>query len=99
MHAVNPAGEASLHPHFHRVRFAGRAALHLPCHIVGNGMLFSTRLLAVQPWTAFATAVKHGATAGKVAGTVVARRHVTAVAVPTRYGLLESCPPPVSSTG
>jgi DNA polymerase-3 subunit alpha len=29
--------------------------------------------LNVQPWTTFATAVKNGATAGKVAGTVVAR--------------------------
>ena len=26
---------------FHRVRFAGRAALGLPCQLVGNGMLFS----------------------------------------------------------
>lgn len=38
---------------FHKVRFSGRAALGLPCHLVGNGMLFSRRLLEAMPWTAF----------------------------------------------
>lgn len=38
---------------FHRVRFRGRAALGLPCHLVGNGMLFTRRLLQERPWSAF----------------------------------------------
>jgi exopolysaccharide biosynthesis WecB/TagA/CpsF family protein len=38
---------------FHRVRFAGRAALGLPCQLVGNGMLFSRRLLEEHPWNAY----------------------------------------------
>lgn len=38
---------------FHRVRFAGRAALGLPCSLVGNGMLFSRSLLETHPWSAF----------------------------------------------
>jgi 1,2-diacylglycerol 3-beta-glucosyltransferase len=41
---------------FHRVRFSGRAALGLPCHLVGNGMLFSRRLLEERPWNAFTSA-------------------------------------------
>ncbi|HEY4028033.1 MAG TPA: WecB/TagA/CpsF family glycosyltransferase [Candidatus Dormibacteraeota bacterium] len=38
---------------FHRVRFGGRAALGLPASLVGNGMLFSRRLLETHPWNAF----------------------------------------------
>src|SRR5262249_27545973 len=38
---------------FHRVRLGGRAALGLPSSLVGNGMLFSRRLLATVPWNAF----------------------------------------------
>jgi len=38
---------------FHRVRFAGRANLGLPCFLVGNGMLFSRRLIESFPWNAF----------------------------------------------
>jgi hypothetical protein len=38
---------------FHRVRFAGRSALGLPCSLVGNGMMFSRRLLQGHPWGAF----------------------------------------------
>src|SRR5947207_2040410 len=38
---------------FHRVRFGGRAALGLPASLVGNGMLFSRRLLEAVPWSAF----------------------------------------------
>jgi cellulose synthase/poly-beta-1,6-N-acetylglucosamine synthase-like glycosyltransferase len=38
---------------FHRVRFAGRAALHLPCNLVGNGMLLSRTLMERHPWNAF----------------------------------------------
>jgi cellulose synthase/poly-beta-1,6-N-acetylglucosamine synthase-like glycosyltransferase len=38
---------------FHRVRFGGRTALGLPVSLVGNGMLFSRRLLEVLPWNAF----------------------------------------------
>jgi cellulose synthase/poly-beta-1,6-N-acetylglucosamine synthase-like glycosyltransferase len=38
---------------FHRVRFAGRAVLHLPCALVGNGMLFRRQLLERHPWDAF----------------------------------------------
>ena len=41
---------------FHRVRFGGRAALGLPCHLVGNGMAFSRRLLEEHPWDAFTSA-------------------------------------------
>jgi len=41
---------------FHRVRFGGRAALGLPCHLVGNGMGFSRRLLEEHPWDAFTSA-------------------------------------------
>jgi hypothetical protein len=41
---------------FHRVRFGGRAALGLPCHLVGNGMLFSRQLLETHPWDAFTSA-------------------------------------------
>jgi 1,2-diacylglycerol 3-beta-glucosyltransferase len=38
---------------FHRVRLGGRAALGLPASMVGNGMLFSRRLLETLPWDAF----------------------------------------------
>ncbi|HXM55272.1 MAG TPA: glycosyltransferase family 2 protein [Candidatus Dormibacteraeota bacterium] len=38
---------------FHRVRLGGRAALGMPASLVGNGMLFSRRLLATRPWNAF----------------------------------------------
>jgi cellulose synthase/poly-beta-1,6-N-acetylglucosamine synthase-like glycosyltransferase len=38
---------------FHRVRFAGRSVLKLPCSLVGNGMLLSRRLLEQHPWDAF----------------------------------------------
>jgi len=38
---------------FHRVRFAGRLTLRLPCSLVGNGMLLSRRLLQEHPWGAF----------------------------------------------
>jgi N-acetylglucosaminyldiphosphoundecaprenol N-acetyl-beta-D-mannosaminyltransferase len=41
---------------FHRVRFGGRAALGLPCHLVGNGMAFSRRLLEAHAWDAFTSA-------------------------------------------
>jgi 1,2-diacylglycerol 3-beta-glucosyltransferase len=41
---------------FHRVRFGGRAFLGLPCNLVGNGMLFSRRLLEERPWDAFTSA-------------------------------------------
>jgi exopolysaccharide biosynthesis WecB/TagA/CpsF family protein len=41
---------------FHRVRFGGRAALGLPCHLVGNAMAFSRRLLEEHPWDAFTSA-------------------------------------------
>ncbi len=41
---------------FHRVRFGGRAFLGLPCHLVGNGMLFSRRVLEAHPWDAFTSA-------------------------------------------
>jgi len=41
---------------FHRVRFSGRAALGMPCNLVGNGMLFSRRLLRDHPWSAFTSA-------------------------------------------
>lgn len=42
---------------FHRVRFRGRARLGMAANLVGNGMLFSTRVLAAHPWSAF-TAVE-----------------------------------------
>jgi len=38
---------------FHRTRFAGRAALGLPCSLVGNGMMFRRGLLERIPWSAF----------------------------------------------
>ena len=38
---------------FHRVRFTGRAALGLPCTLVGNGMMFRRELLERLPWNAF----------------------------------------------
>jgi hypothetical protein len=38
------------------VRFGGRAALGLPCHLVGNGMLFSRQVLEDHPWDAFSSA-------------------------------------------
>jgi cellulose synthase/poly-beta-1,6-N-acetylglucosamine synthase-like glycosyltransferase len=38
---------------FHRVRFAGRSVLGLPCTLVGNGMLLSRRLIERHPWDAF----------------------------------------------
>jgi len=38
---------------FHRVRLGGRAALGMPASLVGNGMLFSRRLLETLPWNAF----------------------------------------------
>jgi N-acetylglucosaminyldiphosphoundecaprenol N-acetyl-beta-D-mannosaminyltransferase len=38
---------------FHRVRFGGRAALGLPAALVGNGMLFTRRLLETHGWSAF----------------------------------------------
>jgi exopolysaccharide biosynthesis WecB/TagA/CpsF family protein len=41
---------------FHRVRFSGRAALHLPCHLVGNGMLLTRRVLERHPWSAYTSA-------------------------------------------
>jgi cellulose synthase/poly-beta-1,6-N-acetylglucosamine synthase-like glycosyltransferase len=41
---------------FHRVRFGGRAVLGLPCHLVGNGMLFSRAVLEDHPWDAFSSA-------------------------------------------
>jgi GT2 family glycosyltransferase len=39
-----------------RVRPAGRAVLGLPCHLAGNGMLFSREALAGTPWGAFTSA-------------------------------------------
>jgi 1,2-diacylglycerol 3-beta-glucosyltransferase len=38
---------------FHRVRFSGRARLHLPCNLVGNGMLLARSLVERHPWNAF----------------------------------------------
>src|SRR5262249_7094725 len=38
---------------FHRARFAGRANLGLPCSLVGNGMLFSRKLVETFPWNAY----------------------------------------------
>ncbi len=40
---------------FHRVRFRGRAALGLPCSLVGNGMLLSRELVRQHPWQAFSS--------------------------------------------
>lgn len=40
---------------FHRVRFSGRTVLGLPCHLVGNGMLFTRRVLEEHPWAAFSS--------------------------------------------
>ena len=41
---------------FNRVRPAGRAVLHLPGFLAGNGMLLSRDLLATTPWGAFTSA-------------------------------------------
>ena len=38
---------------FHRVRFTGRARLGMAANLVGNGMLFSRRVLEQHPWSAF----------------------------------------------
>ncbi len=38
---------------FHRVRFGGRRRLGLPACLVGNGMLFSRKVLVDHPWSAF----------------------------------------------
>ena len=38
---------------FHHVRFSGRAALGMPCHLVGNGILVSRELVETHPWDAF----------------------------------------------
>lgn len=38
---------------FHRVRFMGRARLGMPANLVGNGMLFSRRVLEAHPWSSF----------------------------------------------
>ncbi|MGH9104659.1 MAG: glycosyltransferase family 2 protein [Acidimicrobiales bacterium] len=38
---------------FHRVRFSGRAALGLPCSLVGNGMLLGREVIEANPWNAF----------------------------------------------
>lgn len=38
---------------FHRVRFSGRARLGMAANLVGNGMLFSRRVLEEHPWDAF----------------------------------------------
>jgi 1,2-diacylglycerol 3-beta-glucosyltransferase len=38
---------------FHRVRFGGRAALGLPCNLVGNGMLLARDVVELHPWDAF----------------------------------------------
>jgi cellulose synthase/poly-beta-1,6-N-acetylglucosamine synthase-like glycosyltransferase len=38
---------------FHRVRFMGRARLGMAANLVGNGMLFSRRVLEAHPWSAF----------------------------------------------
>jgi cellulose synthase/poly-beta-1,6-N-acetylglucosamine synthase-like glycosyltransferase len=40
---------------FHKVRFSGRAAIGLPCSLVGNGMLFSRQVLEEVPWSAFSS--------------------------------------------
>lgn len=41
---------------FHGARFRGRAALGLPCSLVGNGMLLGRELVSHHPWTAFSPA-------------------------------------------
>jgi 1,2-diacylglycerol 3-beta-glucosyltransferase len=41
---------------FHRVRFSGRAVLHMPCGLVGNGMLISRQVVETHPWSAFTSA-------------------------------------------
>ena len=38
-----------------RARPTGRGMLGLPANLAGNGMLFSTRLLAEHPWSAFSS--------------------------------------------
>ena len=38
---------------FHRVRFTGRQRLGLPANVVGNGMLFTRRVLEMHLWDAF----------------------------------------------
>ncbi|HKC19069.1 MAG TPA: glycosyltransferase family 2 protein, partial [Candidatus Dormibacteraeota bacterium] len=38
---------------FHRVRFAGRSRLGMSANLVGNGMLFTRRVLREHPWDAF----------------------------------------------
>jgi len=38
---------------FHRVRFTGRARMGMAASLVGNGMLFSDRVLEQHPWDAF----------------------------------------------
>ncbi|MEA2672105.1 MAG: hypothetical protein QOG45_2325 [Chloroflexota bacterium] len=40
---------------FHRARFAGRAVLGMACNLVGNGMIFSRRVLEEHPWSAFSS--------------------------------------------
>ena len=40
----------------HRVRFSGRAVLHMPCGLVGNGMLISREVVNAHPWSAFTSA-------------------------------------------
>ncbi len=39
-----------------RARPTGRAVLHLPAALAGNGMLFSRRVLVEHPWSAFTSA-------------------------------------------
>jgi exopolysaccharide biosynthesis WecB/TagA/CpsF family protein len=41
---------------FHGARFSGRAALGMPCNLVGNGMLFARGVLERHPWSAFTSA-------------------------------------------
>ena len=52
-HSVRSELAAAAFLLFHRVRFAGRAALGLPAGLVGNGMLLSRRVLEAHPWNAF----------------------------------------------
>jgi 1,2-diacylglycerol 3-beta-glucosyltransferase len=40
----------------HRVRFSGRAVLHMPCGLVGNGMLIGRQVVESHPWSAFTSA-------------------------------------------